>query len=96
MMAKLARAKAIDQGEDGKDQQQEVRNGPILGNSTTPRHVRHIKSTADYPNPPIVTQKMFNISRCQGCSKGIDKNMEPPNDLVFKIKAIRPYEKDNH
>ena len=100
LLDKIAKARAIDEGsqdtETEEDTNEQDDGGPKLGNSSTPRPVRPIPPTSSFPNPPTITQKMFNISRCQGCKNPIDKNMDPPNDLIFKIKCIRPYENNNH
>ena len=63
-----------------------------LGKSTTLRPVRPVPSTAADPNPPTIIRASGLISVCQGCPDPIDvKNMEPPRDLVFRLKAVRPF-----
>ena len=35
---------------------------------------------------------MYNVRVCQGCKKHFEPNeLKPPHDLVFKLKAVRPY-----
>ena len=97
ILEKLIRARSIDNGEappTAEPPQQEESGFPVLSSGPEPRPVKHIRSTKDFPNPPTITQAnvCFNISKCQGCPQKIDiQNMKAPQDLLFKIQAIRPY-----
>ena len=63
----------------------------LLGQSKNRRSVRPLQSTPSNPNPPMITfQQGLGISRCQGCPSQIQEK-NAPLDLVFRIKAIRPF-----
>ena len=61
-----------------------------LGLSRNRRQVRPVPSTKANPNPPMITFQQGLISRCQGCPTKITKQ-DPPMDMVFRLKAIRPF-----
>ena len=61
-----------------------------LGQSRNHRQVRPVPSTKANPNPPMITFQQGLISRCQGCPTKITKQ-DPPMDMVFRLKAIRPF-----
>ena len=64
----------------------------VLGRGPEYRPVRPIPSTPASPNPPMVTQSLFTVSKCQGCPNAINsKTLRPPNDLLIRIRAVRPY-----
>ena len=73
--------------------QNDLQSGEIvLGSGPEPRPVRPIKSTEAFPNPPLITQAFLTISICHGCPRAINsQDISPPSDLLFKIKAVRPY-----
>ena len=73
--------------------QNDLQSGEIvLGSGPEPRPVRPIKSTEAFPNPPLITQAFLTISVCHGCPRAINsQDISPPSDLLFKIKAVRPY-----
>ena len=72
--------------------QDEHAGAVVLGSGPEPRPVRPIKSTESFPNPPLITQAFLTISVCHGCPKAINsQGVGPPNDLLFKLKAVRPY-----
>ena len=53
--------------------------------------VRLIPSTPGSPNPPMVTQRLFTVSKCQGSPNGINsKTLRPSNDLLIRLGAVRP------
>ena len=58
---------------------------PVLGKGAEPRRNRPL------PNEkPFVQKIVGGVSVCQGCPTRISKQ-PAPNDLVFKLVAIRPY-----
>ena len=58
---------------------------PVLGRGPEPRPVRPL------PNEkPFVQKIVGGVSVCQGCPTKISKQA-PPNNLVLKLVAIRPY-----
>ena len=61
-----------------------------LSQSRNHRQVRPLPSTKANPNPPMITFQQGLISRCQGCPTKITKQ-DPPMDIVFRLKAIRPF-----
>ena len=61
-----------------------------LGQSRNRRQVRPVPSTKANPNPPMITFQQGLISRCQRCPTKITKQ-DPPMDMVFRLKAIRPF-----
>ena len=61
-----------------------------LGQSWNPRQVRPVPSTNANPNPPVITFQQGLISKCQRCPTKITKQ-KPPMDMVFRLKAIRPF-----
>ena len=64
----------------------------VLGREPEYRPVRPIPSTPASPNPPMVTQSLFTVSKCQGYPNAINsKTLRPPNDLLIRIRAVRPY-----
>ena len=65
---------------------------PVLGSGPEPRKVRPIKSTCEFPNPPYVVHSLYNMSRCQGCPEKINSTLPAPNDLFFRMKAVRPFQ----
>ena len=67
--------------------------GPVMGSGPEPRPVRVIPSTDDIPNSPYVTTCLYNISKCHGYPAPIQSlkwNLKAPNNLLLKLKAIRP------
>ena len=82
----------LESENENSSQEQQQSQQPVLGSGPEPRKVRPIPSVPGSPNPPYVTQTVFNVSKCQGCDVPIDsKNMAAPNNLLFRLKAIRPY-----
>ena len=61
-----------------------------LGQSRNRRQVRPVPSTKANPNPPMITFQQGLVSRCQGCPTKITKQ-DPPMDMVFRLKAVRPF-----
>ena len=79
-------------GEEDISQQDDQSGEVVLGRGPEPRPVRPIKSTDSFPNPPLITQAFLTISVCHGCPRAINsQDISPPNDLLFKLRAVRPY-----
>ena len=95
LLDKLNRVKRIERGEPVEEVAQvqpEESNVPVLGSRPEPRKVRPIKSTHEFPNPPYVVHSLYNVSQCQGCPEKINSTLPAPNDLFFRMKAIRPFQ----
>ena len=58
---------------------------PVLGKGPEPRPNRPLQN-----EKPFVQKIVGGVSVCQGCPTKISKQ-PTPNDLVFKLVAIRPY-----
>ena len=94
LLEQLNRAKNIGSATDTIDNvAQEINDiQPVLGRGPEYRPVRPIPSTPASPNPPMVTQSLFTVSKCQGCPNDINsKTLKPPNDLLIRLRAVRPY-----
>ena len=94
LLEQLNRAKNIGSATNTIDNvAQEINDiQPVLGRGPEYRPVRPIPSTPASPNPPMVTQSLFTVSKCQGCPNDINsKTLKPPNDLLIRLRAVRPY-----
>ena len=92
LLEKLNSAKQVEVQANVSQEATVNSDGIQLGKGPEPRPVRPIPSTPRFPNPPLVTQSFFNITICHGCPYNINsKDLTPPNDLLIKLKAVRPY-----
>ena len=84
LLQKLNQAKGINSSQQEGPQESNPEQ-PVLGRGPEPRQNRPL------PNEkPFVSKIVSGVSVCQGCPTKIDKK-KAPNDLVIKLKAIRPY-----
>ena len=96
-LSKVNRISTEEEGQEhviADEDQPAAPTGPVLGLGPEPRPVRFTPSTDDSPNPSYVTTSLYNISKCHGCFapiQSLDRKLKAPNDLLFKLKAIRPY-----
>ncbi|MCG8623205.1 MAG: hypothetical protein MJE68_14565, partial [Proteobacteria bacterium] len=84
LLEKLTAAKGVNTLQP-EEVPQEIGEQALLGKGPEPRQIRPL------PNEkPFVMKMPGGVSVCQGCPTKIDKKNEPHN-LVFKLRAIRPY-----
>ena len=87
LLTKLNAAKNIETSAGNALFAQEEQDDCVLGRGPEPRKIRSL------PNEkPYIVYSQPSVSVCQGCPKVIEyKSMKAPNNLVIRLKAIRPY-----